>query len=178
MSTVTAFCDPVYSGQFGSPIVSLFVGSGLWLVPATSCPWAFPGLAHVGQPQGLAQLMILRPQTVRTGLGKWTPQPLAGMSEVWSTLSTGVSQWDWALLADVGSCSMTHPLFSSFPPGTHFPFLPPVFPGVISQEAISMQILVFGSASLGTQDIPCTYNHYLQHILCQFLSLYVVFSSM
>lgn len=150
MSTVTAFHDPVCSGQCGCPFVSLLVGSGLWLVPVTSCPWAFPALAHVEQPEGLAELIILRPQTVSIGLGKWTSQPLAGMSEVWSTLSPGVSQWNWALLADVGSCSMTHPLFSSFPPGTHFPF-----PGVISQEAISMQILVFGSASLGTQDIPC-----------------------
>ena len=144
MPTMTAFHDPVYSGQCGRPIVSLLVGSGLWLVPATSCPWASPGLAHVGQPEGLAELMTLQPQTVRTGLGKWTPPPLAGMSEVWSTLSPGVSQWDWALLADVGSCSMTHPLFSSFLPGTHFPFLPPVFPGVISQEVIPCKSLSLG----------------------------------
>lgn len=73
MLTMTAFHDPVYSGQCGRPIVSLLVGSGLWLVPATSCPWASPGLAHVGQPEGLAELRTLQPQTVRTG---WENEPL------------------------------------------------------------------------------------------------------
>lgn len=88
---------------------------------------------HVGQHQGSAKLVSLWPQTIMVGEGTTLPHLLAGMSEVWSALCPRVSQGDWAPLAHLVTRSITHPLFSSYPFVSHFPFLLPVFPGAISQ---------------------------------------------
>ena len=70
MSKVAVYYGLPYSGQCRHLTVSLLIDSGLWQVPATPYPRAFSGLARVGQPEGQAELMPLRPQTMMVGRGK------------------------------------------------------------------------------------------------------------
>lgn len=132
MSKVAVCCGLPYSGRRRRLIVSLLIDSGLWQMPAT--PYlAFSGLAHVGQPEGPAELMPLRPQTMMVGHGKTDSSSLGwDVRGVVYTASWGFSVGLEPSLPTVGTCSITHPLFSSFPSASYFPFLPPVFPGTVS----------------------------------------------